>query len=74
MAAAGTAAISITPDVFGPNGENYTNNSADQDMANIGIDIIQTDESESKKCEVGKLVKAKIKGRTKDGALVTDTT
>lgn len=35
------SAIKVTsaPDVYGPNGKNYTNTSAEQDLAKIGIDI-----------------------------------
>ena len=75
MVAASAAAIKLDskPDVFGPNGKGYSNDSPDQDMANIGIDIIQTDKSQPR-CEVGKLVKAKWRGYTTDGKVVTDTT
>ena len=31
--------IKSSPDVFGPNGENYDNQSADYDLSQIGIDI-----------------------------------
>ena len=34
-----TQGIHIAPDVFGPNGENYKNVDASQDMAKIKIDI-----------------------------------
>lgn len=74
MVATGAVAVKIViaPDVFGPNGKGYQNDSADQDMANIGIDIIKTDKS-AKKCEIGKLVKAKYRGYTAEGQVVTDT-
>ena len=31
--------VLTAPDVYGPNGSNYTNNNADQELAKIGIDI-----------------------------------
>lgn len=38
-------ALKISPDVFGPEGENYINNDAEYDMSLIGIDIVNKDPS-----------------------------
>ena len=74
------------PDVFGPNGENYSNDSASPELADIGIDIYEKGKDEVKdsdghvekgkklkSCEVGEWATVHWKGYLKSGALVTDS-
>lgn len=42
--------IEATPDVFGPNGAQYSNESPSTDFANIGIDIVKKGRAGAKKC------------------------
>lgn len=67
------SAIKITsaPDVFGPNGVDYTNFSADQDLAQIGIDILAHGKGD--KCQPGLWATVKYKGTLKDGRVITDS-
>lgn len=59
------------PDVFGPNGENYKNNSPDYDMSRIGIDI--TKQGGDKHCNVGDWTTVHYVAKLKDGRVVSDT-
>ena len=70
---AGSQAIKIRtePDVFGPNGVDYTNESANQDMALIGIDILQHGSGD--KCSTGNWATVHWSGSLKDGRVITDS-
>lgn len=85
-----SSAVSIKstaePDVFGPNGANYSNDSASQDLALIGIDIYEKGKDEvtdadghvvkgekAKNCEPGDWTTVHWKGYLKSGTLVTDS-
>ena len=61
----------IEPDVFGPEGANYTNNNPDQELDRIGIDIIQ--EGAGEKCSNGDWTSVKWTGYLKDGRVITDS-
>lgn len=64
------------PDVFGPNGANYTNVSPQYDMATFGIDIIKKGDGKGDtdtKCLDGKWAKVSYKGYLKNGLKVYDT-
>ena len=64
------------PDVFGPNGVNYTNVSLDQDMARIQIDILEKGDGKGdkkEKCLPGKWSKISYKGYLKNGQQVMDS-
>ena len=65
-------AVQIKPDVFGPEGENYINNSPEYDLDTIGIDI-QNPVEGSKKCEAGKWATIHYLGMLDDGTVVTDS-
>jgi hypothetical protein len=67
---------SVAPDVYGPNGNNYTNTGAEQDMARIKIDINQKGDGKgdvAERCSTGKWAKVSIKGYLKNGQQVIDT-
>lgn len=70
-----SAAVKVTsaPDVYGLNGQNYTNNNADQELAKIGIDITKTKNDKSSACSAGNWAKVHWVGRLKDGRVVTDS-
>ena len=51
MSSAASVKIQGGPDVYGPNGENYSNTQADYDTSRIGIDI--TSPGSGPKCKVG---------------------
>lgn len=61
----------IAPDVFGPEGENYRNNSPDYEMSRIGVDIHT--KGDGKNCKVGDWAKIHYVGSLIDGRVVTDT-
>mmetsp|Transcript_32437 Transcript_32437/g.49624 ORF Transcript_32437/g.49624 Transcript_32437/m.49624 type:complete len:176 (+) Transcript_32437:2-529(+) len=63
--------ISTEPDVYGPNGQDYTNESANYDMSLIGIDI--TSHGHGGKCENGKWATVHWSGSLKDGRVFTDS-
>ena len=65
------SAIKIAPDVFGPNGENYKNMSADQDMAKIKIDILT--EGSGEKCIDGQWAKIAYQGYLTNGIQIMDS-
>jgi hypothetical protein len=68
-----TSAIAIraAPDVYGPNGENYKNDSADYEMSRIGINI--TKKGDDKHCRVGDWTTVHYVAKLKDGRIVSDT-
>ena len=59
------------PDVYGPNGEGYTNTSPNYDVSRIGIDI-QTSGS-GPKCKVGDWTTVHWSGKLKDGREITNS-
>jgi FKBP-type peptidyl-prolyl cis-trans isomerase len=65
--------ISTSPDVYGPNGNNYTNDSADQELAQIGIDIHSSKDESSPTCSAGNWATVHWQGRLMDGRVVTDS-
>jgi len=67
------SAISIrgAPDVYGPNGQNYENVSADYEMSRIGIDIQKF--GGTKHCNAGDWTTVHYQAYLKDGRLVADT-
>lgn len=64
--------MDATPDIYGPNGVNYTNTSPDQDLARIGIDITERS-AEEKKCMAGDWALVHWHGYLKDGREVTNS-
>jgi len=64
-------AVMIKPDVYGPEGENYENNSANYEMSRIGIDI--TTKGGKDLCKPGDWTTIQYVGSLKDGRVVTDT-
>lgn len=60
-----------SPDVYGLNGQNYENMSADYDMSRIGIDI--TKFGSKTHCRAGDWTTVHYQARLKDGRLVSDT-
>jgi FKBP-type peptidyl-prolyl cis-trans isomerase len=77
---AGVSAVHVdqaaTPDVYGPNGANYTNVSPSQDMARIKIDITTKGDGKGDKnevCKDGQWAKISYKGYLKDGRQILDT-
>jgi hypothetical protein len=65
------AASKVSPDVYGPNGVAYVNNSPHPDLARIGVDI--TTAGTGKKCKAGDWTTIHYKGYLKDGRKVTST-
>jgi FKBP-type peptidyl-prolyl cis-trans isomerase len=59
------------PDVYGPNGDHYSNNRADYDFSRIGIDI--TEAGSGDKCKPGDWATVHWKGWLKDGRQITDS-
>jgi hypothetical protein len=59
-------------DVYGPNGENYSNTSPDYDLSRIGIDI--TTPGTGPKCKVGDWTTVRWEGYLKDGRHITSST
>lgn len=65
-----------TPDVFGPNGANYTNTSPEYDMSKIKIDITSKGDGngdKDEKCMDGQWAKISYKGYLKNGDKIYDT-
>lgn len=65
-----------SPDVFGPNGANYTNVSPENDMSKIKIDITTKGDGKGdvdEKCSDGQWAKISYKGYLKNGDKVYDT-
>lgn len=60
-----------SPDVYGNNGQNYENTSADYDMSRIGIDITKL--GGNTHCRAGDWTTVHYQARLKDGRLVSDT-
>jgi len=68
--------MEVSPDVFGPNGANYTNTSPEYDMSLFGIDITTKGDGKGdvdQKCLDGKWAKISYKGYLKNGNKVYDT-
>lgn len=65
--------VSSSPDVYGPNGQNYTNESADYELAQIGIDIHTQKNPDSPTCSTGNWVTVQWQGRLMDGRVITDS-
>jgi len=65
--------VQSSPDVYGPNGENYTNLSADQELSQIGIDIHSSKNDKSPTCSAGNWATVHWVGRLMDGRVVTDS-
>jgi hypothetical protein len=65
--------ISATPDVFGPNGVDYQNESPDEDYANIGVDIVVKGKEGGEKCRTGAWTKLHWTGKLIDGSVITDS-
>jgi hypothetical protein len=59
------------PDVYGPNGGNYSNTSADYDLSRIGINI--TAPGKGDQCRVGDWTTIHWVGSLPDGRIVTDS-
>lgn len=59
------------PDVYGPNGANYQNNSPDYDVSRIGIDI--TKKGSDTLCKAGDWTTVHYVAKLKDGRIVSDT-
>ena len=59
------------PDVYGPNGDDFKNDSALYDSSRIGINI--TKKGKGNKCATGDWTTATWIGSLKDGRVVTDT-
>ena len=64
--------VASGPDVFGPNGQDYTNNNASYDFSRIGIDVYEQGKGE--KCTPGDWATVHYQGYLKDGRKVTDST
>lgn len=73
LLASSTQAISLSsgPDVYGPNGDNYTNESADYDLSRIGVSV--TTQGNGPKCTRGDWAIVHWKGSLNDGRVVTDS-
>ena len=69
----GAEAIKIkdAPDVYGPEGENYHNMSADQELADIGINIHEAGSGPN--CAKGDWTTVHWTGTLKDGRVITDS-
>ena len=65
--------IEATPDVFGPNGVEYSNESPSTDFANIGIDIVKKGRAGAEKCKTGAWTKLHWTGKLIDGSVITDS-
>lgn len=63
--------MSAAPDVFGPNGQDYQNDSANQDLGRIGIDLYS--KGDGKKCSTGDWVTLSYQAYLKDGRQVEST-
>jgi FKBP-type peptidyl-prolyl cis-trans isomerase len=63
--------LNATPDVFGPNGRNYSNTDASQDLSQIGIDIHSSAGGNS--CQPGQWTTVHWVGSLPDGRVVTDS-
>jgi FKBP-type peptidyl-prolyl cis-trans isomerase len=61
------------PDVFGPNGKDFSNEDAKMEYAHIGIDIEDKGEKDAKKCMPGQWATVHWTGRLMDGRVVTDS-
>lgn len=70
-ASAITQKLRTDPDVYGPNGGNYTNTAADYDTSRIGIDI--TEPGTGPKCKLGDWTTIKWAGYLKDGREITSS-
>jgi len=70
-----TQAVQMTQrhdgDVFGPNGEGYTNFNANYDLSRIGIDIEKAGEGD--KCKTGDWATVHYTASLEDGTEVSDT-
>ena len=68
-----TSAVGLKrdPDVYGPNGDGYENDSADYDLSRIGIDIQM--KGKGKKCSEGDWTTVAWKAYLKDGRLVSSS-
>lgn len=64
--------VSAGPDVFGPNGENYQNDSATYDLSRIGVDVYS--QGSGSKCATGDWITLAYQAYLKDGRMVADTT
>lgn len=67
------AAINLRsgPDVYGPNGADYTNTDATYDLSRIGIDILK--KGTGPQCKAGDWTTIHWRGELKDGRVVTDS-
>ena len=65
--------IDAVPDVFGPNGVEYQNESPDEDYSQIGIDIVQKGKEGAEKCRTGAWTKLHWTGKLVDGSTITDS-
>ena len=63
--------LSSGPDVYGPNGDNYTNESADYDLSRIGISV--SSKGSGPQCTKGDWATVHWKGALTDGRVVTDS-
>jgi len=59
------------PDVYGNNGIDYTNNSADYDMSRIGIDFLEHGKGPA--CTLGDWTTVHWRGSLMDGRVFTDS-
>eukprot|EP00356_Strombidium_inclinatum_P008823 CAMPEP_0170479236 /NCGR_PEP_ID=MMETSP0208-20121228/545_1 /TAXON_ID=197538 /ORGANISM="Strombidium inclinatum, Strain S3" /LENGTH=319 /DNA_ID=CAMNT_0010751595 /DNA_START=8 /DNA_END=967 /DNA_ORIENTATION=+ len=68
-----SAAIQLRggPDVYGPNGDNYSNESANYDLSRIGISV--TEAGKGPQCTKGDWATVHWKGTLTDGRIVTDS-
>jgi hypothetical protein len=71
LGSASAVLIKSKPDVFGPNGENFQNNSPVQDTARIGIS--RTTQGSGPQCTPGDWAIVHWQGHLTDGRLVTDS-
>lgn len=65
--------IEATPDVFGKNGIDYSNENTSTDFANIGIDIVKKGHAGAEKCKTGAWAKLHWTGKLIDGSVITDS-
>ena len=63
--------MEIEPDVYGPNGDNFTNIDANYDTSRIGIDIKEAGEGD--KCKEGDWTTIHWTGYLKDGREITNS-
>jgi len=71
LGSASAVRLTSGPDVYGPNGEGYTNESANYDLSRIGISVSQ--HGSGPQCTRGDWATVHWKGSLTDGRVVTDS-